>query len=126
MSLTTQTCRRTVKQVHELMDDESSWDEPLTPALSAFVAELEATYPGLDEDPDNSPWSSWPLDSNAMVAGRCVGLNIGWSHAETMHVAIARACRHHGLTLFDPQDDTFDRPNSDRPSSHARSWRKRR
>jgi hypothetical protein len=47
--------------IGEWMEDDKRWGTALTPRLTTFVAELERRYPGLDDDPDNSPWASWPL-----------------------------------------------------------------
>ena len=64
--------------IGEWLEDDSRRGTPLTPRLATLVAELEQRYPALDDDPDNSPWASWPL-AQAMVDGRCCGFNIASS-----------------------------------------------
>ena len=55
-----------VDAVQELLDDESG---TLTARLASLVSELEQRFPGLDDDPDASPWASWPLEQPSAVAG---------------------------------------------------------
>lgn len=103
--------------IGELLEDNSGWDHALTPRLAAFVAELEASYPGLDVDPDGSPWSSWPLQSNSAMRGRCCGFNIAWSAADVMALEMRERTQRHGLTLYDPQSSEVVRP---RPAGKPR------
>ncbi len=95
--------------IGEWMEDDSRWGTALTPRLAEFVADLERRYPGLDDEPDNSPWASWPL-AQAMVDGRCCGFNITWSHAERMSAEMRTLSGQHGLTLYDPQESLLLRP----------------
>lgn len=76
--------------IAEWLEDDSRWEAPLAPRLAAFVSDLERKYPRIDQDPDNSPWASWPI-AQAMVDGRCCGFNIVWSAAEQMSAAPAGA-----------------------------------
>lgn len=101
--------------IGDLLEDDSNWGTPFTERLALFVAELEQRYPALDDQPDASPWASWPL-TDSMADGRCCGLNIVWSLAEQMSSEVAAACQRHGLTLYDPQAGVVRRP----PSSGAR------
>jgi hypothetical protein len=98
--------------IGELLEDDSRWDAPLSARLAAFVAELEARYPGLDDDPDHSPWASWPLSRSAMLDGRCVGVSIGWSYADRMSSEVRSLCADRGLTLYDPQAERVTRPST--------------
>lgn len=110
--------------LNNLMDDESRWGTPLTPRLATFVAELERRYPGLDDDPDNSPWASWPL-TQAMVGGTCCAFNIEWSQSERMSADIRALCTEQGLTLYDPQESLVVRPGTSSGTSARRRWWKR-
>jgi len=111
--------------IRELMDDDSRWGEPLSPKLLTFVADLEGAYPGMNDDPDGSPWSSWPLDENSMADGQCCGFNIGWSHAEAMLLALTETCTRHGLTLYDPQTDAIVNTTPGSQATGKRSWWRR-
>ncbi len=114
-----------IDKIHELIEDGSRWGDPLSPKLLAFVTELESAYPGLDDDPDGSPWSSWPLDGNSMVDGQCCGFNIGWSHAEVMLPALTDACVRHQLTLYDPQTGGLVEPTPASGPAEKRGWWRR-
>ena len=108
--------------ITEWMEDDSRWGAALTPRLAELVALLERRYPGLDDDPDNSPWASWPL-TQAMVDGRCCGFNVAWSHAERISTEMRTLCNQHGLTLYDPQESVVLRPNGSPPRAPAkRRW----
>ena len=102
------------QELEGLVEDQSGWGQPLTPALSAFLAELVAAYPGLDQDPDNSPWAIMPTEDNSMADGRGIGLAISWSHANATLAVITEACQRHDLILYDPQAGTFGRPDPGR------------
>ena len=112
------------KKIGEMLEDDSRWGADLTPRLAAFVAELEQRYPGLDDEPDDSPWASWPL-AQAMVDGHCCGFNIVWSRAEQMSADMRALCAANGLTLHDPQDDIVLRPSGSTPTSPKRRWWRR-
>lgn len=88
-------------EVMFLLDDETPGME-LTPPLVALIDELKASFPGLDEDPDGSPWSSWPLEGNACAGGHGCAFNIAWAEAESMLGVMTEACSRRGLWLFDP------------------------
>lgn len=106
------------------MEDDSRWDAPLTPRLASLVAELERRYPNLDEDPDTSPWASWPL-TQSMVDGRCCGFNIVWSQSDQMSADMRALCSECGLTLYDPQESLVVRPGGAGDSATKRRWWKR-
>jgi hypothetical protein len=112
--------------IGDLLEDSARWGSSLTPRLAAFVEELQRRYPGIDEDSDDSPWASWPL-SQAMVDGRCCGLNIVWSQAERMSAELRSLCGQHGLTLYDPQCSVVLRPDDSqsRSAPTKRPWWKR-
>jgi len=93
----------------------------LTPRLAALVAELEERSPGLDDDPDRSPWGSWPL-TRAMVDGRCCGFNNVWSRAEELSAAMRALCAEKGLTLYDPQAGLVLRPRGSPAAESKRRW----
>jgi hypothetical protein len=94
----------------ELIEDENRWDVPPTGRLRAFIDDLEKHYPSLDDDPEGSPWASWPL-GDTVVDGHGACFNIVWSHADRMSQAIRSACREAGLILYDPQDSQIIRPS---------------
>ena len=93
-----------------LIEDESRWGAPLSPTLREFVGELEAAHPGLDENPDESPWASWPLDGDSLTDGRGCAFNIAWSHSDRMLEEFVERCRRYHLTLYDPQANVVLRP----------------
>lgn len=109
----------------ELLEDESQWGQPLTDRLAALVRDLERRYPGLDDDPDGSPWASWPL-GDSMMGGHCCGFNISWSAADQVAPDVTEACRVLGLSLYNPQLGTVIGPaasaGADRPK--RRFWRR--
>ena len=96
--------------VNLLLEDDSKWGAPLSAVLAVFVAELELRYPSLVDDPDGSPWASWPLTSSSMVDGHALSLNIVWSQAERVSAEIYAACQRHSLTIYDPQAGAVIRP----------------
>lgn len=112
------------EQITEMMEDDSRWHAELSPRLAAFVADLEHRYPGLDDEPDDSPWASWPLSANSMVDGHCCGFNIVWSRAEQMSAEMRALSATHGLTLYDPQDDVVVR-TGDTTQAKRRWWKRR-
>jgi hypothetical protein len=102
-------------ELEGLVEDQSGWGQPLTPTLSAFLGEVVAAYPRLDQDPDNSPWSIMPTENSSMAGGRAIGFALRWgSHAEAMHAVITEGCRRHNLILYDPQAGTLGRPDPER------------
>ena len=114
------------EKISEMMEDDSRWNAELSPRLAAFVADLEQRYPGLDDEPDDSPWASWPLAAGgSMLDAHCCGFNIVWSRAEQMSAEMRTLSAAHGLTLYDPQDDIVIRPNdSASPPPKRRWWRR--
>ena len=110
--------------IGEWLEDDSRSGTPLTPRLATLVAELEQRYPALDDDPDNSPWASWPL-AQAMVDGRCCGFNIAWSQSEQMSAEMRALCGEHVLTLYDPQESLVLRPNGSPCVQTKRRWWRR-
>jgi hypothetical protein len=107
--------------IGEWLEDDSRWGASLTPRLATFVDELERRYPSLDDDPDNSPWASWPL-TQTMVDGRCCGFNIVWSQSERMSAEMRSLCGEHGLTLYDPQESVVLRPGASSDGPTKRRW----
>jgi len=105
----------TDEAIGELLEDDTGWDHPLTDRLAAFVAKLERQFSGLDEDPDGSPWASWPL-TQSMMGGKCCAFNIVWSAADRMLPVFAALAQEHRLTLYDPQSGAVTPP---RPVSHG-------
>jgi hypothetical protein len=116
---------RTVADVHQLMDEEEQRllreeDEgdalppPPGPEMERFLAELEANWPGLDDDPDSSPWSSWPL---LQPIGGGTALNIQWSRADEMRAAVIAVAQKCNVVVFDPQTNEFVLPE---PGQKAR------
>ncbi len=114
------------EEIGALLEDDSSWDKPLTSALAALVSELEARFPGLDDDPDNSPWASWPLNQS-MAGGTSCGFNIIWSAAEPMSKAITAAATARGLKVYDPQSGAVTGPHATSPQGDQprRTWWRR-
>jgi hypothetical protein len=108
-----------------LLEDESQWGHPLTDRLATLVRDLEMRYPGLDDDPDGSPWSSWPL-GESMMGGHCCGFNIAGSAADQVAPHVTEACQAMGLSLYNPQQGTVIGPavcaGADRPQ--RRFWRR--
>src|SRR5215472_4794500 len=55
------------------------------------------------DDPDGSPWSSWPLWQP--IVGGGTGLNIGWSYAASVAPTIVEIAARHNVIIYDPQAD---------------------
>lgn len=107
---------RTVPEVHQLMEAEeqrlaSGTDGPRPqpgPEMAAFLEELENGWPSLmADDPDESPWSSWPL---WQPVGCGTALNIAWSRAEEMYAAILEIAARVNVAIYDPQADEVITP----------------
>jgi hypothetical protein len=64
----------------------------------------------LEEDPDGSPWSSWPLWQP--MEGGGTGLNIRCSQAETMWSCIMDLARSANIIIYDPQSEELIIPGS--------------
>ena len=86
-------------------DDETS----LTERLAAFIAELDARYPPVENGPGGSPWAG-PLKQSSN-GGTCCAFNIVWSAAPTMAVEMVDAANARGLTAYDPQADMVTEPD---------------
>lgn len=105
----------TVPEVHQLLDAEEQRLEshvdstlpPPGPEMARFLDELERRWPSLEDDPDSSPWSSWPLWQP--LTGGGTALNIAWSQAETMRTAILELAARVGVIIYDPQTDELIR-----------------
>jgi hypothetical protein len=113
--------------IGQLLEDDKRWGRPLTPRLAALVAELERRYPGLDDEPDASPWASWPL-TDSMADGTGVGLNIVWSQSERMSTEVRLLAEQHGLTVYDPQASAVIRstgPTGEQSPTKPKRWWKR-
>ena len=54
--------------------------------MARFLDELERQWPSLEEDPDGSPWSNYPLWFPVMGGG--TAFSIRWSRADEMRKAI--------------------------------------
>lgn len=82
---------------------------PVSPRLDALVTELERRYPGLDDNPDDSPWASWPLfDSIADGTGIC--LNIIWSQSERISHELRLLANERGLVVYEPAGERSHPP----------------
>ena len=96
-------------------EGDSDWDGSFSSRIEAFVAELEEAFPDSDDDPNSSPWASWPLHSGWMLGGRCCAFNIKWSAADRMDADMRPRARRHGLTLYDPQSGDVVPPERETP-----------
>lgn len=97
------------EELGEMLEESRGWGAPPTPRLSAFIEELASSFSSLDDDPDESPWASWPLH-DTVLDGRGVALNIVWSHAGPMSRELRNRCNAAGLVLYDPQEGLVIRP----------------
>jgi hypothetical protein len=112
--------------IGEVIGDETRWGSVLTPNLTDFVAELQRRYPGLDADPDGSPWASWPL-ADSIADGTGLALNIVWSQADRVRAELLALCQDRGLVVYDPQASAIIRPQAPEPAdAKSRRWWKRR
>lgn len=116
------------------LEDDSGWNAPPTARLASFIAELESSFPGLededeesDEDEDDlSPWASWPL-TETLAHGRGNSFNIRWSSAESMSDEFRMRCQAAGLTLYDQQEGVLIRPETEgQPARRPSRWWRRR
>jgi hypothetical protein len=85
---------KTAAEAHQLLDagdadehlrfdtDSGQWLPRPGPQMVTFIDELQRRWPSLNDDPDGSPWSIWPLWQP--TAGGGTGLNIGWSFAASV------------------------------------------
>ncbi len=112
--------------IARLLEDDSTWDQPLTPLLVALVVDLEQRHPapgGDDPAEASSPWAAWPL-TQSLVDGRCCAFNITWTAAELMTAELAAECRQRGLALYDPQESMVLRPGVSPGGGRRRWWRR--
>jgi hypothetical protein len=86
---------------------------PPGPEMARFLDELELRWPSLEDNPDGSPWSSWPLWQP--MAGDGTGLNIRWSHADSMRSAILEIAARTNVIIYDPQAGRLIRPPQGNP-----------
>jgi hypothetical protein len=107
---------RTLDEVHRLLaEDErrlrggNGSPPPPGPEMARFLAELERRWPSLEEDPDGSPWSSWPLWQPTLGGG--TGLSIRWSQAEVMRAAILDIARSANVIVYDQQSGEVISPD---------------
>lgn len=115
--------------LHEWLEDDSGWNAPPTPKLASFIAELESSFPGIEDEAEDdlSPWASWPL-TETFAHGRGNSFNIRWSSAESMSGEFRVRCRAAGLTLYDQQEGVLVRPQPATEVTKTRPsrWWKRR
>jgi hypothetical protein len=100
---------RTVSEVRQLLEAEEQRlvggtddaSPPPGPEIARFLGELEQRWPSLEDDPDGSPWSSWPLWQP--MTGGGTSFNIAWSCAEEMYAAILEIAARTKVIIYDPQ-----------------------
>lgn len=102
--------------VHALIDEEGG---ELSAPLAALVVELEQRFPDLEDDPEGSPWASWPLQQ-PVAGGRGNAFNLTWGSADSLTEALVEAAARHRLTIFDPQTDLLVPPSDARVSGAGR------
>jgi hypothetical protein len=78
--------------------------------MAAFMDELERQWPSLDDDPDGSPWASWPLWQP--VGGGGTALNVSWSFVDSTVPVILEIAAHANMVIYDPQPDELIRPGA--------------
>lgn len=110
--------------IGDLLEDDSRWGGALTPRLAGLIAELERRYPRLDDNPDDSPWASWPL-ADSIADGTGVALNIVWSRAEQMSHELRLLAKERRLTVYDPQASAVIRPSGATSAAKPKRWWKR-
>jgi hypothetical protein len=98
-------------ELFELLEDQASLDGELVPELQDVVDALKAEWPTLEQDPDNSPWSTDPL-GQPECGGQVLALNIGWSYVEATVPGIRRICAERSLRIFDPQSGRIAVPDT--------------
>ena len=92
-----------VEQRYELLCDGADDGQAPSERIDAMLAECIRRWPGeTDEEFDESPWSSWPLENQRTAAGLVV--NIRWGAAEEMRSQWQEMAERHGLVLYDPQE----------------------
>lgn len=99
----------TVPQVRQLqaaeeqriMRGQPDSSNPPGPEMASFLEELERRWPSLDDDPEDSPWSSWPLWQP--MTGGGTALNIRWTRADSMRTALLEIAARSNVIIYDPQ-----------------------
>lgn len=88
------------------MDDEDAEFSPPTAPLKAFLADLMAAFPPLDESSDeNNVWATGPEPGD--VNGDFAYLTMTYPGARRAQAHIAQLVRKHGVICFDPQTETL-------------------
>lgn len=79
------------------------------PRILAYIADLTARYPDLDDldddHLDDSPWADSPLVDNVM--GPFFYFSMTYPGADEALPFVAATAAAHGLVCFDPQDGTL-------------------
>jgi hypothetical protein len=107
------TRERVVDAYVRLSDDPDGWKVLLEadPAVEAFVAEISARWPQIDDVPndevDDCPWNVAFDQSTAHVSSA-----IAFSRADEVAPVYIDAAVRHGLYVYDPQDDKVYAPDS--------------
>jgi hypothetical protein len=78
--------------------------------MANFLGELERRWPGLEENPQHSPWSNWPLWQPILGGG--TSLAIRWSRADEMLAAILELADSAGIIVYDRQAGEVINPDS--------------
>lgn len=124
----------TIPEVRQLLEAEDAegtlrfdsetgeWLPRPGPQMARFVKMLERRWPSLEDDPDGSPWSSWPLWQPIADGG--TALNIGWSYAASVLPAILQIAANTNVIIYDPQADRLTHPPPAQPG--RRLFRRRR
>jgi hypothetical protein len=86
-------------------DDLSPYIEA-SPTVAAFLSELTAQYPQIDDVPEEE-LESCPWSVAFDVSEGHVLMPIVWSAAEKMYPIIAELAEKHGLVCVDPQSKTI-------------------
>jgi hypothetical protein len=81
--------------------ENDAWLPQPGPEMAAFIGELQRRWPGLDDDPDGSPWASWPLWQP--VGGGGAVLNISWSFVDSTVPTILEIAAHANMIIYDRQ-----------------------
>lgn len=74
---------------------------PPTPRIKAYVEALLQRWPDIDENEDNSPWSTCPLMSEAV--GSFIYFPMTFNMADEASAYAADLAQKHGLVCYDPQ-----------------------
>ena len=89
----------------EVLDGDGDM-RPASPAMAAFVDELLAILPALDEsDHPDSPWATGPEPGD--ISSDFAYLNMTYPGARAALDTVVDVARRHGLVCFDPQEGTL-------------------